>query len=143
MIRLIIVSSLAVTLFSGALSAYAIEGYPGKTWGDLRHEMPISGDTKENTIFDSWIEQGVYWLKWNDIMLNTYGIVRFKWDEQASPWNNTVGPGVGIALEKFFPQGLFVRTGVEFMFDQQYETGRTDTKGVVYLNWYGWWDLKK
>jgi hypothetical protein len=143
MIRFVVSSYLVFLLFLYAVPAHAIEGYPGKIWGDLRQEMPINGNAKDNTILQGWIEQGVYWFKWNDLMLNTYGTIRYKWDEQALNWNNTIGPGVGIALEKFFPQGMFFRVGAEFLLDQQYQTNITDKKATAYVTWYGWWDLKK
>ena len=143
MIRFIVVSCLAILFWISTISAHAIEGYPGKIWGDFRREIPISGDTQNNSILQGWIEQGVYWFKWNDLMLNTYGTMRYKWDAQGLDWNNSVGPGVGVALEKFVPQGMFFRVGAEVLVDKLYQTNRTDKKAAVYLTWYGWWDLKK
>lgn len=121
---------------------FAIEGFPGKTWGELRWEHPQDG--KENLILNGWVEQGVYWFGWGKhIKLNTYATLRYKWDSEELDWNNSIGPGVGIALEFFTPKGVYMRIGTEYIWDRMYRADLTEEKAVVYVGWYGWWDLKK
>lgn len=141
--RMVLYSFLLIFFLFSSGTAMAVEGFPGKTWGEFRYEERIDGGGIDDTLLNGWIEQGVYWFSWNDIKLNTYGTVRYKWDEKGLDWNNFVGPGVGIALEKFFPKGAYVRGGAEFLVDNLYKSGKTEQKAVLYVNWYGWWDLGK
>jgi hypothetical protein len=134
---------LAVTLLLLAMASpvSAIEGLPGKTWGELRYDMPRHMDT--NTLLEGWVEQGIHWTSWKDLKLNTYVAGRYKLDSEDNDWNNSVGPAVGVALERFFPQGLAVRGGLEYYEEHFHNSGRVERKGVLYINWYGWWDLMK
>lgn len=143
MVRIALCFLLIASLLVAPGRATAIEGFPGRTWGELRYELPERGSGQENAILMGWIEQGVYWFNLNDLKLNTYGTVRYKWDEERLDWNNSIGPGVGIALEKVFPKGPYVRGGVEFIWDELFESGPSEKKAVIYLNWYGAWDLRK
>lgn len=133
---------LLVVFLSAPVTVFAVEGFPGRTWGELKYELPERAG-QENVILDGWVEQGVYWFNWDNLKLNTYAKVRYKWDEKQLDWNNSVGPGAGIALEKLFPKGAYFRGGAEFIWDVLYEAGRTEKKAIIYLNWYGWWDLNK
>ncbi|MCM2357997.1 MAG: hypothetical protein NDI77_07605 [Geobacteraceae bacterium] len=139
--RMVLCCIALASILLSAGQAQAIEGFPGKTWGEFRYEDRLDGGGIDNTLLYGWIEQGVYWFSWREIKLNTYGTVRYKWDEKGLDWNNSVGPGVGIALEKFFPKGAYVRGGAEFLWDRLYKSGESEQKAVLYVNWYGWWDL--
>ena len=136
-------SAMIICMVLYAVQARAIEGFPGKTWGEFSRDFPLDQRTINNSLLQGWIEQGIYWCSWNDIKLNTYGNLRYNWDEKGLDWNNTVGPGVGIALEKFFPTGAFIRGGVEYDYDKLYRSGTTNQKAVIYVTWYSWWDLSK
>jgi hypothetical protein len=131
-----------VVSLCGAEGALAIEGLRGSTWGEVRQEIPDHGEN--NLIVDTWIRQGIDWVKWGDsASLNTYATVRLKWDSEKLDWNNSVGPGVGIAIDYFTHKGLNISWGMEYLWDRFYESGRSEQKLVLYMNWYGWWDLKK
>lgn len=136
---------LCLALCSG--SAFAIVGFRGSTWGDLRGEMPNEGEN--NLLLNGWIKQGVDWMKWGNVTLNTYATLRYQADTEGYDWNNLVGPGVGISLEAFSPRGITGSVGVEYIWDRYLgvdEASAFDVnahKIVIYVNWYGWWDLKK
>ncbi|MEW6109165.1 MAG: hypothetical protein AB1632_08405 [Nitrospirota bacterium] len=122
-------------------AAHAIDGFPGSTWGELRWETPRHG--QQNLILEGWVEQGIHWMSWNNIKLNTYAKIRYGWDSEKLDWNNSFGPGVGVALELLKPDGPHIRTGIEYIWERRYESGREIQKAIVFMNWYGWWDLKK
>jgi len=130
---------LCLTLCAGR--ARAIEGLRGQTWGEMRHEIPKDGDS--NLLLQGWIRQGVDWAKWDKLTLNTYATLRYRADSEKLYYNNSIGPGLGISLEAYCPKGAVAALGVEYIWDRLFEVDRTDQKVVVYVNWYGWWDLKK
>jgi hypothetical protein len=122
-------------------SALAIVGFRGSTWGDLRGEMPKEGDS--NLLLNGWIKQGVDWTKWGNVTLNTYATLRYQADTEGLDYNNSVGPGLGISLEAYSPRGAVASLGVEYIWDRYTTFDATAQKVVLYVNWYGWWDLKK
>lgn len=83
------------------------------------------------------------WVKWGNTTLNTYATLRYSVDTEKLDWNSHIGPGVGIGIDTYIPKGLAASWGVEFIWDKFYESARTEQKVVVYMNWFGWWDLKK
>ena len=141
----IAIALLCLVLLSG--SAFAIVGFRGSTWGDLRGELPQEGDG--NLLLNGWIKQGVDWAKWGNVTLNTYATLRYQADTEGLDWNNSVGPGLGVSLEVYSPRGAVAAVGVEYIWDRY--LGLDDVsafdkdaqKVVIYVNWYGWWDLKK
>ncbi len=141
--RLLFLSAMMIWSLLYAVQTQAIEGFPGKTWGEIQRDFPLDSRTINNSILQGWIEQGIYWCSWNDIKLDTYGNLRYNWDEKGLDWDNTVGPGVGIALERFFPKGAFVRGAIEYDYDRLWKSGTTNQKAIIYISWYGWWDLSK
>lgn len=118
----------------------AVEGYPGSTWGELRWENTRHG--QDNLLLNGWVEQGVDWVRWGGVRLNTYGTIRYKWDSEGLDWNNSVGPGVGVALTGVDSGGDQIKVGIEYIWDSFYESGRTEEKAVLFMKWYGWWDIK-
>lgn len=133
---------LALFCIAVPVTASAIEGYPGSTWGQLYWEIPREGG-EENVVWEGWIEQGVTLVKWDDIDLNTYATIRYKWDDQKYDWNNKFSPGVGVGLDIYSIEQFHIRFGVEYLWERYYESGHEEQKVWVYSSWYGWWDLKK
>ena len=139
------IALLCLVLLSG--SAYAIVGFRGSTWGDLRGELPQEGDN--NLLLNGWIKQGVDWAKWGNVTLNTYGTLRYQADTEGLDWNNSVGPGLGISLEAYCQRGAVASVGVEYIWDKYLGLDddspfdKTAEKVVIYVSWYGWWDLKR
>ena len=138
--------ALQITLFLSCLalipcSASGFVGFRGSTWGDLREEVPKTGN--DNLILQGWIKQGVDWAQWGNTTLNTYATLRYKVDTEKLEWSNSVGPGVGISLDAYTSNGLAAQVGIEYIWDRYYEAERTDQKVAFYVGWYGWWDLKK
>ena len=123
-------------------TAFAVEGYPGSSWGELYWEIPRDGG-EENLVLQGWIEQGVTLAKWENISLNTYGTIRYKWDTQKYDWNNEFSPGVGIGVDIYSIKQFHVRIGAEYLWQRFYESGHEEQKVWIYADWYGWWDLKK
>ncbi|HEM47280.1 MAG TPA: hypothetical protein ENO23_09595 [Alphaproteobacteria bacterium] len=122
--------------------AAAFEGFRGATWGELRWHMPEEGD--DNLVLNGWIRQGVDWAKWGNTTLNTYGILQYRWDTERLDWNNMLGPGVGIALDTYTGKGLALSVGAEYIWESRIlDDGAVDRKAIVYMGWYGWWDLKR
>lgn len=140
-VYLVSLAALCVVLWAG--SASAVVGFRGSTWGDLRQELPKDGDS--NLILQGWIKQGIDWAKWGNTTLNTYATLRYRADTEKYGWNNSIGPGVGISLEAYSSKGLVASWGVEYLWDRFFELdpAKTDQKLVIYMGWYGWWDLKK
>ena len=137
----LLIALMIVCLVMFAGSSRAIIGLRGQTWGELRQEVPKEGDS--NLLLQGWIRQGVDWVKWDKLTLNTYATLRYRADSEKYDFNNSVGPGLGIALEAYCPKGVVGSLGVEYIWDRFFEADRTDQKVVIYVNWYGWWDLKK
>ncbi len=120
-----------------------ILGLRGATWGELRYEVPKEGP--DNLVLDGWVKQGLDVLKWGNTSLNTYAKLRYKWDSEGLPWNNVLGPTIGISLDSFVTTGLSGSLGMEYAWEQQdafRSGGFMDQKFIIYANWYGWWDLK-
>jgi hypothetical protein len=132
-----------IVMTAGAGGALAdIEGLRGASWGELSYEIPKEGT--ENLVLDGWIKQGIDWAKWGNTSLNTYAKLRFKWDTEGYDWNNLMGPALGVSLDTFVPSGLSGSLGAEYVWEQRMldENRFIDQKVVIYVNWYGWWDLK-
>lgn len=125
--------------------ASAIEGFRGSTWGELRYDIPR--DLPDNLLMTGWIKQGIDWKKWGEsTTLNTYATLRYKWDTEKYDWNNSLEPGIGISIDTFSPKGLGLTAGVEYIWENRFlldDNKWYDQKTVVYVSWYGWWDLKK
>lgn len=134
MLSIILLSSLA-----GRSSAFV--GFRGATWGELRYQIPRD-EGEENLLLDGWIRQGIDLAKWGNTTLNTYATIRYRWDTENTDWYNSLGPGVGIAFETFTAKGLVGSIGAEYIWERFYEIDKNDEKVVVFINWYGWWDLK-
>jgi hypothetical protein len=136
---------MCLVLCSG--SASAIVGFRGSTWGDLRGELPKDGDS--NLLLKGWVRQGVDWTKWGSFTLNTYATLRYQADTDGLDYNNSVGPGIGVSLEAYSTKGIVAALGVEYIWDRYLGLGANPLvdenaqKVVLYVNWYGWWDLKK
>lgn len=136
---LIFTASLAATP-----SAYAIEGFPGSSWGELRQDFPLNkSDAAKNLFLQGWVEQGIDWKKWGNFYLNTYATIRYKWDSRALDYNNAIGPGAGIGISYLSPKGDNVKFGCEYIYDQYFRNGDTDQKVVLYMRWFTYWNLKK
>ena len=137
---------IAVAFIAGCLmllcgSVFAVEGFRGSTWGDLRWDLPEEVDN--DLILKGWIRQGVDWTHVGSATLTTYATVRYAWDSRGLDWNNSIGPGVGIALDAWSDKGFAGTLAIEYLVDRFYETDRTEKKVVIYMGWYGMWDLKK
>lgn len=132
---------LVMTVGAGGIHA-EIVGLRGASWGELRYEIPKEGE--QNLVLDGWIKQGIDLVKWGDTSLNTYAKLRYKWDTEGLPWNNIMGPTLGISLDTYMPSGLSGSFGAEYTWEKQAFNGNDimDQKVVIYVNWYGWWDLK-
>ena len=122
---------------------HALEGLPGSTWGDLHWEIPDSGDS--NVILEGWIRQGIAWKKWRSgtasFQLNTYLTARYKWDSEGLDWNNYLGPGAGVAIEMYRPDGPLFSWGVEHIYQMNYRSSDQEPKTALFMNWYHWWDM--
>ena len=141
--HLILAGLLVVFSFLGLGSAGAVEGYRGSTWGELRWDFPKKYDS--NLLLSGWIKQGIDWKRWGEnTTLNTYATVRYKADTEQLDWNNTLEPGIGVAIETFTSKGLVGTFALEYLWEKRLtKSGLYDQKLVIYIGWYGWWDLKK
>lgn len=140
--RIFIYTVIAFLFVLAPLTASAIEGFPGSTWGELRQELPIHNG-EENLILQGWIEQGIDWHHWGSVKLNTYATLRYNWDSEGLDWNNSIGPGIGIALNRITPAGNQIRFGAEFITERFWKTDRTEEKAIIFVKWFQYWDLKK
>lgn len=128
-----------LTCLTGAASA--IVGLRGATWGEIRYLIPRDDSDDDNLLLSGWIRQGIDIARWENTTLNTYGTLRYQLDTEKTDWYNSLGPGVGIALETFNPGGIIGSIGAEYIWEHFYEMDTSDEKIVVFINWYGWWDL--
>jgi hypothetical protein len=131
---------LVASLALAPRGASAFVGFRGSTWGDMREEIPRTGN--DNLILQGWIKQGVDWARWGNTTLNTYATLRYKVDTQKLDWNNSVGPGFGISLDAYTAGGLSAQVGIEYIWDRFFQSERNEQKVAFYVGWYGWWDLK-
>jgi len=140
---LIIAAASLAALISYGSKAEAVEGFRGSTWGELRYDIPR--EYPDNLLMAGWIKQGVDWKRWGEsTTLNTYVTLRYKWDTEQYDWNNTLEPGIGISVDTFSPKGLGLTAGVEYIWENRFlDSEWYDSKTVVYVSWYGWWDLKR
>jgi hypothetical protein len=134
---------LSCCLLSVSATAYEIVGFRGSSWGELKYDIPKEGEN--NLLWSGWVKQGVDWVQVSDnITLNTYAKLHYNWDKEEQDWNNMIGPSVGISLDAYSPKGVVATMGVEYVWENHFlDSGYTDEKLVVYVNWFGWWDLKK
>lgn len=138
----VIVSLALLSMLLFTPDVLAVEGLRGSTWGELYYEIPEKGDS--NLILDTWVRQGVDWVRWGDsLALNTYAIVRLKWDSEQIDWNNIFGPGIGVSLDLINREGINASWGVEYNWEQYYRSGESNHKVQIFMRWFGWWDLKK
>ncbi len=122
---------------------FAIDGFPGATWGELRWEIPTKGG-EEDAILQGWIRQGVDLKRWSpSTHLYAYGTVRYSWDSKENSWWNDVAPGAGIALDTPLAKQFPITFGVEYVWDRFFVSPHTEQKVILYMNWFGWWDLGK
>jgi len=135
--------AVVIALLNPGSEAGAIEGFRGSTWGELRYDLPR--EYSDNLLMAAWIKQGVDWKRWRETTtLNTYVTLRYKWDTEKYDWNNTIEPGIGISVDTYSPKGLGLTAGVEYIWENRFlDSDWHDQKTVVYVSWYGWWDLKK
>ncbi len=121
---------------------FALDGFPGSTWGELRWNLPTTG--KQDLVLQGWVKQGVDLKRWSEnTHLYTYVTLRYNWDSQENDWWNKLGPGAGIAVDTSLAKQFPVTCGVEYVSDWFYQSHQTVQTVVLYMNWYGWWDLKK
>lgn len=125
--------------------AYAVDGFPGSTWGELSWEIPDRG--KNDAILEGWLRQGIAWKTWrketSSFQLNTYLTVRYKWDSEELDWNNYIGPGAGVAIDMYRPNGPLVSWGLEHTYQMNYRSGDKDPRSALFMNWFHWWDIQK
>lgn len=132
----------SICLLAASQPVAAVEGLRGSTWGELRWDLPREGE--DNLLFNGWIKQGIDWLRSGNTTLNTYAVLRYKWDTEQLDWNNTVAPGVGISIDTYNPGGVIATIGFEYQWEKLlYGPDTMNQKAVVYVNWVGWWDLTK
>lgn len=136
----IMLSIFLLSCLAGGASAFV--GFRGATWGELRYQIPRE-EGENNLLLDGWIRQGIDLAKWDNTTLNTYATIRYRWDMEHTNWYNSLGPGVGVAFETFNAKGLVGSIGAEYIWEHFYEIDENDEKVVVFINWYGWWDLMK
>ncbi|HPX62216.1 MAG TPA: hypothetical protein PLN25_10680 [Deltaproteobacteria bacterium] len=143
--RRLLLATAILALLGSASTADAIEGYPGSTWGEIRQELPNQKgkDGPVNLLGQGYIEQGVDWTRWGSIFFNSYATVRYKFDTMHYDWNNSVGPGVGLALTHYTKNGGYFRLGVEHNWETFYNNGKVEEKTLIYLRWFQYWNLKK
>ena len=136
------------TAAAGILAAFflpapglAVEGFRGSTWGEIRYDLPREGEN--DLLLSGWARQGIDWKRWGDTRLSTFGILRYKWDSEKLDWNNSIGPGVGVGIDSTIRDQAVATFTVEYLWERFPESDRTDEKLLFYVNWYGWWDLRK
>lgn len=147
--RLTILLSLAVLIctFYVPVHGFEVVGFKGSTWGELKYDMPTDPEYANNNLgLTGWTKQGIDWFKLGDnATFNTYVKLHYKWDQEEIDWNNLIGPCVGISIDAYSPKGIVGTVGIEYVWERHFSTDPvyTTEKFMVYLNWYGWWDLKK
>jgi hypothetical protein len=137
------ITLLIILLFCLTGGASAIVGLRGATWGEIRYLIPRDDGDEDNLLLDGWIRQGIDLAKWSNTTLNAYGTLRYRLDTEKTDWYNSLGPGVGVAFETFNAKGIVGSIGAEYIWEHFYEMDESDEKVVVFVNWYGWWDLMK
>jgi len=117
--------------------------WPGSTWGDLRWQIPNSGPS--NLILQGWIRQGWVMSWWElgsqTFLLGPYLRLRYNVDSEGLSWNNTLGPGVGLAVDMDRPRGPLLSCGVEYSWEKALRAAGGVHRATVFVRWYAWWDL--
>jgi hypothetical protein len=140
-IRIFVFVSLLSFLVAPSLAG-AVDSFPGSTWGELRWEGPTHG--QGDLILYGWVKQGIELKRWSpDARLSSYVTVRYKWDTQELDWNNYLAPGGGIAFDTYLGKQFPITIGAEYLWERYYKSSTSQQRVVLYMNWYGWWDLKK
>ena len=162
-----LLAAVFIVCLGAAAPAFAIDSYPGSTWGELLWQVPALGPQPNipDLLTDGWIRQGADVAHFDGMHLVPYVTLRWTVDTRGLSWNNTVGPGIGISLLTSPLKNSSVTIGIENIWnyydrDWQWSTGKstgspnyepiysgdpsrlTDTVNV-YMDWYGWWDLGK
>jgi len=139
--RFLVLVTLLSALVIPSVTLALDNGFPGATWGEFRFQQPTTG--QQDAILQGWIRQGVDLHRYSeDTRLEAYVTVRYTWDSQQNTWYNDIAPGVGIALDTYLGKHFPVTWGVEYLWDRYFVSPHTAQEVVLYMNWYGWWDLK-
>lgn len=131
---IIFISVLVAVPFSGPSDVFAIEGYPGATWGRLHSEI----DGLNGNGATGFINQGIDWVDLYGVRFNTFLEYRYRLRTKNEEFYNAAGPAVGFALKK-----KEIRIGADYFWERFTDLDRTDRKATVFIEWYVDWDLKK
>lgn len=119
--------------------------FPGSTWGDVRWEIPWNA--RENLVAEGWVRQGVVLQRWRreplTLVLSPYLRVRGKGDTLGHPWNNFLGPGLGLSLDLDGVRGFQPGLAVEYAWEKELASAGSVHRVDVLLRWYGFWDLAR
>ena len=130
--------------FAAAVEARIPLSMPGSTWGGIRFPSSQELLEKRNLILEGAVEQGVDWFKVaRHGILNTFGRVEFKMDRERFDYYNKIQLEAGIKLKFPVAQVGMVEIGSKYAFDRRRITDRTERGTVVFLNWWGAWDLRR
>jgi hypothetical protein len=129
-------------LSAAGLDARVPLAMPGSTWGGVRFPSSQELLEKDNLILEGAVEQGVDWLRVPGRgTFNTFGRLEFKMDREKFDYNNKLQFEAGLKL-RFPLAGLgAVEIGGKYAFDRRNITDRTERGAVVFVNWWGGWDL--
>jgi hypothetical protein len=128
----------------GARAADFPLGYPGSTWGSLRYPNAAPEEERENLLAEGALEQGVDWAEVGPRMfLNTFASLRYSVDSEKLDFNNKLEPGVGVKLRLLLGDWAQAEVGVKYVVEYRFESDRRGDTAIIFLNWGGWWDLKR
>ncbi|MBI4349251.1 MAG: hypothetical protein HY553_20605 [Elusimicrobia bacterium] len=122
-------------LLAGALpaGAYAPSGYPGSAWARGSRNF----DGIEGTGTQGWVRQGVRWLRFGRLDLNTYAGYAWRFRTQERLYYNVHGPLISAVLE----HGP-ISAGAEYTQQRYPELRETQSDVSVFGSWYWSLDLR-
>lgn len=119
----------------GVTAAFAIEGLPGSTWGQVSYEeADIAGPG-----IIGYVNQGVDWITLpGALTVNTFAEFRYRFRQDNKEFHNAYGPALGVELHR-----SLWHLGVDYFWEQYPELQERSNRLQLYLRWYQDWDLKR
>ncbi len=130
---------LAAPLIAPPPAGAADRAYPGALYAEFRYPNAPAVEERDNRMLEATLEQGVDWTRLADrLTFNTFAEMRYQVDAAGLDYNNRVVPGVGAKLKLRTRNGL-IQSGVKGVYEYRYESGRSDTIVMGFVNcWFGW-----
>ncbi len=129
----------AAALLAPAPLSAGDRSYPGSLYAEFRTPNAPAAEERDNRALEATLEQGVDWARLADrLTLNTFAEMRYQVDAAGLDYNNRFVPALGAKLKLRMRNGI-IQSGVKGVHEYRFESGRSDTIVMGFVNcWFGW-----